>query len=807
LDPAYPAERLNFMLEDAAVRLVVTQEKLGSLLDATTAELLCIDSNCDEITREDDKNVESGVESENLAYVIYTSGSTGRPKGTMITHRSVVNLVTDAVRKFRLKPESKFLQFASLSFDVAVEEIYPVWFIGGAVVLRSDEVLYSYAELSKTIERHEVTTVELPTVYWSEWIGEMSRTQSKAPRSLDLVLTGDERVSPEILKEWKEQEVSLLHVYGVTEVAVTSIVYPVPADLGDRGNCAAIPIGLPMANTEVYLLDGVLQPTPLRMTSELYLGGEGVSRGYLNRPELTAERFVPSPFGKRPGSRLYKSGDLARSTREGYLEFVGRVDHQVKIRGYRVEPGEIEAVLNEHQSVRRSIIVAIDDERGGNRLVGYVVGEDGVTVAELKSHLRERLPEHMVPQEMLLLEEMPVIVNGKIDRKRLLSLTDARQPRIERFVSPRDLLEFRLVQIWESVLHIHPISVKDNFFDLGGHSLLAVSLMSKIRSVVGRELPLSSLFQGGTVEHMAAILRRDAGLISWSCLVEFQAAGSRHPLFLIHPSGGNVLCYSHLARRLGSDQPVYGIQTPGLYRERPLYTRIEDMAAYYIEVIRTIQTEGPYSIGGWSLGGVVAFEMAQQLTAQQQKVEHLLMLDSGPWRAEEKSIDDEDAAEILLEALKDYEPVLMKEIEPLQGDERIDYLLKKAISMDFLPPDFEVAQAHHLLTVEKTNERAMEQYVPQLYPGRVTVFKAVPPIAVQLSGVSTGSGEAREVLPDSTMGWEELAAGGVQVIDVPGTHGTMLTPPYVETVALRIRACLDDARTAAMDLPHETPCL
>ena len=376
LDPAYPVERLKFMLEDSSVRLIVAQEKTGRLLGATAPELIRIDSDCDEIGREDDKNIEGGIESENLAYVIYTSGSTGRPKGAMIAHRSVVNFVTDAVRKFRLNAESRFLQFASLSFDVAVEEIFPVWSVGGGVVLRSDEMLYSYSELEQTIERHGVTTTELPTVYWSQWIREMSRAQSKVPRSLDLVITGDERVSPELLKEWKEHGVSLLHVFGVTEVAVTSIVYPVPADFADRGDFAAIPIGLPMANTEVYLLDGDLRPMPVGISSELYLGGAGVARGYLNRPELSAERFVPSPFWKRPGRRLYKSGDLVRSSTDGYLEFIGRIDNQVKVRGFRLELEEVEAILRKHPGVKQAAVILREDRIEDHRLVAYLTTGD-----------------------------------------------------------------------------------------------------------------------------------------------------------------------------------------------------------------------------------------------------------------------------------------------------------------------------------------------------------------------------------------------------------------------------------------------
>jgi acyl carrier protein len=347
---------------------------------------------------------------------------------------------------------------------------------------------------------------------------------------LDLVITGDERVSPEILKEWKEQEVSLLHAFGVTEVTVTSVVYPVPADFGDRGSCAAIPIGLPMANTEVYLLDGVLQPTPLRIASEMYLGGEGVARGYLNRPELTGERFTPSPFGKRPGSRLYKSGDLARSTTEGYLEFVGRIDHQVKIRGYRVELGEIEAALDEHELVKKSVVIASEDERWSRRLIGYVVADEGATESSLKKHVRERLPEYMVPEAILLLDEIPLTANGKIDRQRLPSMKEAGRPVEQEYVASRTQLEEMMVGIFGELLKLDRVGINDDFFELGGHSLLAIQVISRVRNAFGVEIKVRSIFDAPTAEGLSrkiAEAMRAGEVVETPPLVRVEREGAR----------------------------------------------------------------------------------------------------------------------------------------------------------------------------------------------------------------------------------------------------------------------------------------
>ena len=514
LDPTYPAERLAFLLDDARVQLIVTQEKLGELLESTRAELIPIDGDFGAIAREREENIDGGVTSENLAYVIYTSGSTGRPKGAMVTHQSVVNLVADARDKFRLERDSKFFQFASLSFDVAVEEIFPTLSVGGVVALQSDNLLYSYSDLAKTIDRHEVTTIELPTVYWREWMRDLSSRQRRAPRSLNLVIIGGERISSEILKEWREHEVPLLHVYGVTEVAVTSTVYPIPADLVDEAGLPEIPIGRPMANTEVYLLDDRLQPTPLRIPGEMYLGGVGLARGYLNRPDLTAERFVPSSFGIQPGSRLYRTGDLARSSPEGCLEFIGRIDRQIKIRGHRIEPVEIESVLMQLPSVSECVVVARGDEPDDRRLVAYLVLKEGEaeTALELRRFMKQRLPAYLVPSSFVILESLPLSPHGKVDRQALPPPGIYDVDLGGEYVAPSTPIEEDVARIFGAALGIDDVGIYDDFFDLGGHSLLVTQVVSRVNSAFQIELPVRALFDAPTVSGIvAAIVESQVG--------------------------------------------------------------------------------------------------------------------------------------------------------------------------------------------------------------------------------------------------------------------------------------------------------
>jgi thioesterase domain-containing protein len=403
----------------------------------------------------------------------------------------------------------------------------------------------------------------------------------------------------------------------------------------------------------------------------------------------------------------------------------------------------------------------------------------------------------MIPSAFVFLDSLPITPNGKVDRKGLPALTSTRPLTEESYVAPRDVLELQLAQIWERVLGIQPIGVTDNFFDLGGHSLLAAGLMARIWNLMKRELPLSALFQGGTIESLAAILRREAGSMSWSCLVELQAAGSRPPLFFAHPGGGNVLCYLDLSRCLGPDQPFYGFQTPGLYGERTLYTRIEDLATHYIEAMKTIQPEGPYFVGGWSLGGIVAYEMAQQLISRGQEVGRLLLLDSGAWAlGEERLAADEGPGEIddalqLIRLFAESLSISKEELGQFEGDQRIEYVLKRAAAENLIPPAVDVAQARSFLNVYRVNVRAMRKYTPRVYPGAVTLLKTSMGLIRTPADGSARSEQIAKMVQDPTMGWGELAAGGVQVVEVTGNHQTMMKRPHVEILALNIKTCLN----------------
>ncbi|MDD1633793.1 MAG: AMP-binding protein, partial [Methylococcaceae bacterium] len=433
---------------------------------------------------------------------------------------------------------------------------------------------------------------------------------------------------PDVLKLWQRsplKSIRLLNAYGPTETTITATVFEVAFRPGDARMEERVPIGRPLANRAIYILDPHGHPVPIGVSGQLHIGGAGLARGYLNQPDLTAEHFILDPFRAAPGARMYRTGDLARYRSDGNIEFLGRVDNQVKIRGFRIELGEIETVLRRHPAVREAVVLAREDTPGEKRLVAYLVAE--CAADEVRRFLKDTLPAYMVPAAILLLDALPVTPGGKLDR-RALPAPDRFRPELERaFVAPRDDLEVQLAHIWEEVLGVRPVGVKDNFFELGGHSLLAVRLFALIQKRLGRQLPLTAVFQGATVETLAEVLRQPGAPGPRSSLVAIQPGGGRRPLFLVHPAGGHVFPYVRLAHCLGREQPCYGLQARGLEDGQDPHTRIEDMAAYYIQGLQTVQPTGPYLLGGWSMGGVVAFEMAQQLHAEGQQVALLALLD------------------------------------------------------------------------------------------------------------------------------------------------------------------------------------
>jgi len=803
IDPGYPAERLGLMLEDSAVPIVVTQASLVDRLPGHSAGLILIGDEGGEAepipARPDD-----------AAYIIYTSGSTGRPRGVVVPHRAVVNHNVAAARLFGLTAADRVLQFSSIGFDIAVEELFPAWASGSAVVLRGGDEGLDPSAFTAGVGRAGITVLDLPTAYWHAWTAWLAASGTALPASLRLVVVGGERALPSALASWRSlagaDRVRWINTYGPTETTVIATAFEPdgPTLAGD------IPIGRPIANARAYVLDARLRPLPPGLPGELFLGGEGVARGYLGRPALTAEKFLPDPFATTPGARMFRTGDRARWRADGRLEFLGRVDDQVKIRGYRVEPGEVEAALLGLAGVRQAAVAAVPGPGGEVRLVGYVVPDrDGVEPGEIRRALQAKLPGHMVPAAVVLLADLPLTSSGKVDRRALPAPGPAEGGREGDYLAPRDAVEGRLAAIWEDVLEVRPVGVRDNFFDLGGHSLLAIRLLARVEEEFGRRLPLSGLFLGATVEDLAGLIR-GAGESARSPLVAIQPRGEKAPFFCVHPAGGIVYCFRELAGAMGEDRPFHAFQAPGLDGEREPLASIEAMAAEYVAALRGVRPSGPYHLGGWSLGGTVAFEMARQLRAAGQEVATLALFDTQAPRGEGwTGLPDEDRAKLAalgreFAALGDDSPgddpaadaELLAEFATdlaagfggdvgrmaahfrgLDAGARRD-LVFGHFGIDLVyTEEAGTERSADLWAVLRSSLLAWARYRPTPDPARVLLLRAAD---------REGPRPA-----DPTLGWRGWALGGVEVGEVPGDHATMLRAPGVARLAARLRDAIE----------------
>ncbi|MFA7369561.1 MAG: amino acid adenylation domain-containing protein, partial [Kiritimatiellales bacterium] len=573
LDPDYPADRLEFIMGDMAMPMIVTVEALSERVEAAGRAVVCIDLIKDAGTKPDVR-----VTGSNLAYIFYTSGSTGKPKGVMVEHRNVVNHCLASVQTYGIGAKDRVLQFFSMNFDGSVEELFPAWASGGTVVLRSNELSSSVSEFEEFIARRKITVADLPTAYWHEWV----RNLRAVPQILRAVIIGGEKVSAELCRVWLQKDggkVRLFNTYGPTECTVVATVHELTGAVTGE-----VPIGLPIAGTALYVADTRQQLVPLGMPGELLIGGEGVARGYLNRPDLTREKFIRNPWGD---GMLYRTGDLVCRQPDGSIGFMGRVDNQVKIRGFRIEPDGIAAVLEQHSDIAQAVVTARDDLSEQKELAAYYIPEPGLSpsVSELRAFLAANLPEYMVPVAFMELDEFPVAPGGKVDRKALPSPVKSVTRSFNNYAEPVTIQQKTLAEIWSAVLGMDPVGIHDNFFDLGGHSLLAIQLVERILSS-GLSLTVAQLFQYPTIAQMAEIIgtRGDTEYKSLVCLKE--GVPGRVPLFLLHSAPGDLLGYSNLVHNLPPEQPVYGFQSLGLIDPDNVHSTTPEMAAHYVSVLR-----------------------------------------------------------------------------------------------------------------------------------------------------------------------------------------------------------------------------
>ena len=773
LDPAYPESRLEFMMEDSGASLLVTERSLVGAVKTKADAIICIDEFAAELAKRSKTNPETVTNPDDLAYVIYTSGSTGKPKGVLVPHRSVVNLLASTQKTPGMTSADVVLAITTVSFDIAVSEVILPLTVGAKIVLVSRESAADGAQLLSIIHERKVTFVDATPATWrlllaAGWNG--------AP-GLTAICTG-EAMPLDLAVSLTERCAHVWNGYGPTETTVWSSFYEVPRDI------KRVLIGRPVANTSAYILDRNGQPVPIGVTGELFIGGECVTRGYHNRPDLTAERFLPDPF--RPGARMYKTGDVVRYWPHSNIECLGRNDNQIKLRGYRIELGEIEAALAEHHAVREAVVVT-HKQNDDQRLVAYVIPRNGqVPHSEVREFLQTRLPDYMVPSLFMTVSSFPLSPAGKVDRRALPAPEEFKREANKGFVTAADELELKLTRIWERVLKVSPIGTDENFFALGGHSLLAVKLFVEVEKSFGQHLPLASLFQAPTVRQLARVLRDEGWQGAWSSLVPIQSGGARTPFFCMHSVGGNVLEYHELARLLGSDQPFYGLQARGLDGKSEPHISIKEMAADYIKEMREVQPAGPYLLGGRSSGGTIAFEIACQLEAIGERVGLLALFDTFP--AGYFKLLNLSFNKRLARRAKKWQTHVVN-LGSLSAIEKLQYLATKLsygpakvkhkvyrrayrIYKKFGKPLPQVLQ-----NIEEINFAAVKDYEPQIYSGDLTLFLATDLTADY----------------DSKDGWRKLVRGRIDSHEIPGNHLNIIKEPGVRTLAEKLSAVIDKA--------------
>ena len=783
LDPTYPLERLRFMLRDAGASIVLTHTDLRERLGLPATHTLLLDAPADDAPPAANPAPRCAVGPDDLAYVMFTSGSTGSPKGVAVPHRAVLRLVFGQ-HYARLDATRTLLLASPVSFDASTLELWGALLHGGRCVIVPAAVP-TPAVLDALIRRHRVTTVWLTASLFNTVIDEAPQTLA----GVDEVLTGGEALSPAHVRRAYEQlpGVSLVNGYGPTECTTFACCYRIPR--APDPAAMTVPIGHPIANTEAYVLDRHGRLAPIGVGGELHLGGPGLARGYVNHPELTAECFVPHPFDPSPGARLYRTGDLVRWRADGVLDFLGRTDRQVKIRGFRIEPGEIEAVLAAHPAVREAVVVSRERGSGDRELVACIVPRTSAPdAAALQAFLGERVPAFMIPAYVVAIPAVPRTPSGKLDRAALVArVASAAGPAPDaRRLPPRDPLEAQLAALFEDILDVHPVGVKDDFFALGGHSLAAVRLVQQVERLFGQRLPLSALHAGATVEELARVLiRRELDSFAVPVL-RLQAEGPRQPFFFFHGdlNGGGFYC-RELARQLGPEQPVFAIHPLGL-DHRAVPVTIEAMAAEHLAQIRAIQPHGPYFIGGYCNGGLTAYEVARALAVAGERVEPVVLIAAAADTrlARFRPLLDRVAGRLGLHENEaaDYFGRLryLGDRFAASGSRaKLQLALASAVTLVAevvgrlggrpprkrppVPAEMGAARIADGLVSEQTYARyfaAVMAYVPRAFPGRVLAFWPD-----EETGRRTG---------EPTLGWGPLVEQ-VEVIHVPGNHHTIVT--------------------------------
>jgi amino acid adenylation domain-containing protein len=780
LDIDLPANRIRFMVDDARPSCVLTTTELANTIPVPGVRVEILDEGavpailaCGPSANLVQAERTWPASKENLAYLMYTSGSSGKPKAVTISNGGLDNILQAVKFGIPIDSQDVGTMVHSVGADISVWEMWAPLTSGGRLVLVPRELSRSPSDLVQLFVREGVTvTSQTPQALYQLMEAADDYVDPGGTLALRAIVVGGEPLESARLTAWRhsfETAPTLFNMYGPTEVTIWASMHHVNATDVAELSPSVVGIGRPLANCRIYILDGNMQPVPPGVAGELYVGGIGVAREYRNRPRLTAERFLPDAFSRDSGSRLYRTGDVARWLPDGSIAFINRIDEQVKLRGYRVELGEVNSVLLQQPGVHQAATIVREDEPGNKKLVAYIVaGKHAHPMAHLKVALQSFLPEYMIPAAILEVDHLPLSANGKLDRKALPKPESWPHSDSEaKHAPPRDNTEACVIQIWEEVLGVHGIGIRDDFFAVGGHSMNAVVAVSKLSAAYGRRISVATLFQYPTVEQLGAYLRHDVAAEPQSTMIAIQKHGSLPALFCVHAAGGLATSYTQLARELGPTQPLYAFQSPDVGAQNPAPGRIERLAQEYVDGLRKLQMRGPYQLAGWSLGGLIAYEMAQQLSLAGEEVSLLALLDSTAFPSRVQTLWSTDSRRSQQSGST---AGTLKEAQQW----RLGARLEAAKKFGKIPADITLDQFQRFRQVYARNAKAGRSYSPAPYRGNGPILLL----------------RTRTDATDPFQGWGVLAPGKVHVAEVPCRHDQLIFAPYVKLTAAILRQAI-----------------
>jgi len=792
LDPHLPSERLEFIVTDARLNIVVTIEQWREKLSSIDSQIIAMDTEQSIININDVSNPECHLHSSTLAYVVYTSGSTGLPKGVLIEQRGLKRFIAWHQETEFTTEKDRVLHSKPLSFDASYAEIIRGFAVGATLVIVPEKFQKDVAATALIVQKYYVSIFSIVPSMLTYLLDEPPLKKCHALRTITV---GGEALSVDLRDRVLEQlNVELYNFYGPSETTMGVLTKHCKMDNSEN----SVTIGRPIVNAETYILDANLQPIPIGCPGELLIGGDCVGRGYLNRSELTAEKFIPNSFGS---GLLYRTGDLVRYLPDGDIEFLGRIDSQVKVHGLRIELGEIESQLKEFPGISKAVVLLRKDKSDNNHLVGYLVVKSGKPplLSDVSSFLKKRLPDYMVPRAYMFLDTLPITPSGKLDSKALLALKPDQLGSEREFVAPRTFVEEQMAVIWNEILGLEKIGVHDNFFDIGGDSLNAVQLFCGVEESFGKKLPLATLFRAPTIAQLAKLITSDNEKNKWASLVPIQSSGTKTPLFFVHSHEGNVLGYYDLAQQLDDDQPIYGIQARGLDGIPPEdIKRFEDMASNYIEEIKRVKPHGPYYLSGFCLGGNLAFEMAQQLVIAGEKVE-LFIVHSNTHNYTQFPASVSRLQKTCYKIIHRIESEIEWFKETSTNKRAVHLFGRIKRLMSIIQAIFEKWIGQSLAKINIKMSHSQTTQFEELGKRHIALFRRYE-FKPYVGNVTLINAEKHHkgIIPDATLGWGEIVKGEIDIHEIPGHRLSMIKQPRVKFLAAKLKTALQKAKKRNM---------